>query len=315
MSAYSMSAIIPSYNSARWIAEAVKSALAQTLKPSEIIVVDDGSTDETARVLDPYVKRGAVEYVFQQNAGVAAARNAAITRATGELIAFLDADDVWHPRKLELQQAVLSARPELAMLGSATYPWPGDLPEIAGAVSDAQVRFVSWSRLAVRNYFTTSSVVVRRSALGALGSAPFDPNLHGPEDYDLWLRVGERWETGNLNLPLTGYRSHLSGLGNQPETMRAGMSRILEKLDHGGAWKRTNVPLLRRKAHAYAHYSWAYMYGAAGWQRTALANVLRSLATYPIPFGADEIKLPGARVRLLAVILLRLMRLKSPERE
>src|SRR5712675_1199611 len=96
-----VSVIIPTYNSGRLVVEAVESALAQTLAPAEILVVDDGSTDDTR---DRLAKFGPpVSYIHQENQGVAAARNRGIRAATGDLVAFLDADDVWHPKKLERQ--------------------------------------------------------------------------------------------------------------------------------------------------------------------------------------------------------------------
>ncbi|HEX3110532.1 MAG TPA: glycosyltransferase family A protein, partial [Thermoanaerobaculia bacterium] len=97
----SVSVVIPSYNYARYLGEAIDSALGQTLPPLEVIVVDDGSTDDTPAVLAAYGDR--IRVLRQKNAGVAVARNSGIAAARGECVAFLDADDVWLPRKLELQ--------------------------------------------------------------------------------------------------------------------------------------------------------------------------------------------------------------------
>ncbi len=101
-----VSVVIPTYNAASWIAETLESVLAQTVQPAEIIVVDDGSTDDTAVVLDPYQNR--IRHICQDNAGVSAARNRAIEAANGEFIAFLDSDDIWHPQKLEYQMDVFA---------------------------------------------------------------------------------------------------------------------------------------------------------------------------------------------------------------
>ena len=97
--------IIPTYNCGPFVAEAVDSVLAQTLPPAGIIVVDDGSSDDTPQRLERY--RGLIQYVTQRNQGVSAARNRGLLLADTEFVAFLDADDVWHPRKLELQMAAL----------------------------------------------------------------------------------------------------------------------------------------------------------------------------------------------------------------
>jgi glycosyltransferase involved in cell wall biosynthesis len=309
----SVSVVIPSYNGGRWVAEAVESVLAQTSPAGQIIVVDDGSTDDTRARLEGYRERG-VEYVYQENRGVAAARNAGVERVRGELIAFLDADDWWHPRKLEIQCEVMGRRADLGMLGTGVFDWPGKVESVRG---EGEVNGVEFGELAVKNYFTTSSVVVRRSVLEGVGDGsgrPFDTELHGPEDFDLWLRIVERAGAGNLSLPLTGYRTVEGSLGKRAVSMEAGMRRILEKMDARGSWKRMGGGrMLRAKAWAYFRYSCAYLYGAGGHHGSAAWRVLRSMARYPVPFGRSEVRMPLARPKLLGMSLMRLMRLRRWE--
>src|SRR5436190_9018266 len=109
-----VSVVIPTYNYARYLGAAIDSALQQTHAPLEVIVVDDGSTDDTPRLLDGYGDR--IRVIRQKNSGVAAARNAGVREARGELIAFLDSDDLWKPRKLELQIARFEADPGLGLV-------------------------------------------------------------------------------------------------------------------------------------------------------------------------------------------------------
>ena len=310
----SISVIIPSYNSARWVAEAVESALAQTLTPAQIIVIDDGSKDDTAMVLKPYVDCGAVKYLFQENRGVAAARNTGIAHATTELIAFLDSDDVWHPRKLELQSAALGQRPELGMLGTAVFDWPGAVPEAPNVAGNLDVDQVRWDQLIVRNYFTTSSLLVRQCVLDNASALPFDVNLRGPEDYDLWLRIAERHAVGNLTARLTGYREVVGSLGKQVKTMEEGVERVLAKAGQRGAWNRPGGGHLRRKAYAYFYCTCGYMHGAAGNQGLAASRILKSMFSYPLPFRRTEVSGAWTRPKLLAVSVLRMARLKAPER-
>ena len=108
-----VSVLIPVYNCAPWIAAAIESVLAQTYQDFEIIVADDGSTDQTVQIVQRYPR---VQYLFQPHSGISAARNLALSKARGELIAFLDADDLWAPNKLALQVSYLDAHPECKII-------------------------------------------------------------------------------------------------------------------------------------------------------------------------------------------------------
>jgi glycosyltransferase involved in cell wall biosynthesis len=302
-----VSVVIPAYNCAAWIAEALDSVLLQTVPPRQIIVVDDGSSDQTPDVVRPYV--GRVQYVHQENRGVSAARNRGIHAAREEFVAFLDADDVWHPRKLELQLRAFERRPELGILSCPTYRWPGGaLPELAPEPA-LPVRPVRWEQVVVRNRLNTSAVMVRREVLRRAG--PFDRGLHGPEDRDLWLRVLEIAPGATLEIPLSGYRITPAGISRDADRCRQGMLRILAKLDARRAWR--GRWLLRRRAYAYLNHSCAYLYTAQRRQGRALACALRSLAWYPWPLGAGEAEAPLERPRRAAVVALRWLGLKSPD--
>lgn len=300
-----VSVVIPTFNSGDLVNEAVESVFAQTAPPAEVVVVDDGSTDGTPKRLAPYGDR--ICYLFQNNKGVAAARNSGIRHTRSELIAFLDADDIWHPRKLEFQLDVLAKNPDLGLLGTGIFDWPAPaVPAVAGPPAEPVV-LVPWRELMVKNYFVTSSVLVRRNLLEKAGL--FDTALHGPEDYDLWSRIAELTAVANLYLPLTGYRNVAGSLSQQAHTMQEGLQHILRKLDKRKAWK--GHWLLRRKACSYFNYSCAYMHGAAGSQRAALRRLLDSLAWYPFPYRRGEVRMPFARPRLLVAILLRLLRMRE----
>jgi glycosyltransferase involved in cell wall biosynthesis len=291
-----VSVVIPTYNSAALVEEAVRSALAQTMPPAEVIVVDDGSTDDTADRLADFGPP--VRVIRQANGGVSSARNRALAAATGDLIAFLDADDVWHPDKLRRQLEVLAARPELGLLGTLTVAWPGAFPD---ALPEGAVVRVRLDDLVVRNHFVTSSMIIRRACVERVGA--FDSDLSGPEDYDYWLRAAAIAPAAQLHLPLTGYRDVGGSLSKQALRMEAGMRRILGKLERSGVFHgRTR---LRRKAWAYFHYSCAYMHGAAGHRTAALQNAVQSLWQYPAPFGRDEVRVPFGRARLVVAAVRR----------
>src|SRR5258706_4512593 len=302
MNIATVSVIIPTFNSAALVAAAVDSALAQTTLPTEILVIDDGSTDDTRQRLCCYGDR--LEYLHQQNRGVAAARNRGLKEATGEFIAFLDADDVWHPKKLERQLAAMTANPDISLLGTSTSDWPAHPP--ADTHDTSAIHLMPWQKLAVKNHLVTSSVIVRRAALARVGN--FDTALQGPEDHDLWLRIAEIATVAILDAPLTGYRDAPGSLSRQAATMIAGIRQILRKLDQRGVWK--DQPWLRRKAYGYCDYSCAYMAGAAGSPGRALGDLARSMLWYPLPYGRSEVRFPLARLRMLPMNLARLLRLR-----
>jgi glycosyltransferase involved in cell wall biosynthesis len=297
--------IIPAYNSARFIEDAIESALRQSIPPTQVIVVDDGSTDDTELILRSYV--GRITVICQPNQGAAAARNAGLCIATGQYVAFLDADDVWHPRKLELQLDALRRRPELEILGTDTFDYPCAVPtEITAAPRFEEIPL---DRLLVRNYFASSSVVVRRETI--LRFNGFDTTMPIAEDFDLWQRIAQVGVVANLRSPLTGYRPVPGSLSRQPAGVEQGIRRIVRKLDERNAWR--GRYWLRCKAISHLHYSVAYLHGAAGRHGLALWKMLQSLVWYPLPYRRSEAGLTLGRPRRAMVMSLRLLGLKRPE--
>jgi glycosyltransferase involved in cell wall biosynthesis len=299
--------VVPTYNNGHLIGDALTSVLAQTARPEVVIVIDDGSTDDTADRVARFSTH--VRYIHQLNQGVAAARNRGQREARSEFVAFLDADDVWHPRKLEIQLSFLHARPDFGLLGTGTYPWTGGATrEWPGEPGAARLVPVPWERLVVRNAFATSSVVVRRAVLDRVGE--FDTRLQGPEDHDLWLRVAEATPTGNVDFPLTGYRDVPGSLSKHARRMEEGMLRIIAKLGERGAWRGRS--LLRCKACSMVYHQSAYMYGQVGAHMTAVGRSLRSLACYPWPYRSGECKVAFERPKWLARSLLNLFGWPDP---
>jgi glycosyltransferase involved in cell wall biosynthesis len=304
-----ISVVIPSYNCGRHLCEAIASVLRQSLPPRQIIVIDDGSSDDTAQQVRPYLDR--VTYIRQENRGVSAARNRGIAEAREAFIAFLDADDVWHRQKTALQMRLFQERPELGILSTPTYDWPKDVePVVEPPVGELPVQSVTWEQVVVRNRINTSSVIVRRDVLVRAG--PFDEAMQGPEDRDLWLRILELAPGASLQIPLSGYRITPGGISQNAGKCRDGMLRILRKLSDRGVWR--GRPMLRRRAHAYVNHTCAYLYSAGGDQWMALACAVKSLAWYPLAFpDCDELE-PFERLRRAAVIALRAVRLKGTDR-
>ncbi len=175
-SASTASVVIPAYNSAGCIRRAIDSALAQTLPPLEIIVVDDGSKDDTAAVVGAY--SDPVRLIRQANGGPGAARNHGARVARGEWIGLLDADDAWLPHKLATQ--LLFTRSDKTGVVHAAV--------LSGATQDIPER-ATFERLWSRNVVKTSTVLVRKSAFEQVGGFDEDRALIGVEDYNLWLRL------------------------------------------------------------------------------------------------------------------------------
>ncbi len=185
-----VSVVIPTYNCAAYLPSCLDAVFAQTWRDFEVIVVDDGSTDDTEAALRPW--RGEIRYIRQANAGVAAARNAGIRISSGSLVAFLDADDVWAKRKLELQLAALTREPEAGLVCSDFSIVNADRTVVdsyfrqRGGYETGRV----FARL-VRNCFIfTSTVILQRSFIDTLGA--FDQSISYCDDYNMWLRAALR---------------------------------------------------------------------------------------------------------------------------
>jgi glycosyltransferase involved in cell wall biosynthesis len=210
-----ISVVIPSYNSAAYLPDAIDSALNQTTDPLEVIVVNDGSTDETARILERY--QGRVVSISQENRGLSAARNRGIAAARGDLIAFLDADDIWLPEKLEKQLACLGQYPQAALVHSQLYYWDAQTGEKSIERHRGRHEFSGrcYDRLFFRSGVIPSTMIVRSDCLAHVGG--FDEEIRRPtsQDYDLCLRIARHYEFGFVDEPLILYRRHASNFTNQ----------------------------------------------------------------------------------------------------
>lgn len=199
-----VSVVIPAYNSAPFLRETIESVLGQTYSNLEIIVIDDGSTDDTERVMQTFGSR--VSYVKQENQGVSAARNHGIKLARARYVAFLDSDDLWVPQKLAEQIPLLDEDPEIGLVysdwavvsehGVVQPSFHSERPAASGHV---------FNELVETGFILTSGTVVRRSCLDEVGD--FDESLSIVQDYDLWLRICYRWKVAVTNKALVTKRS------------------------------------------------------------------------------------------------------------
>lgn len=293
-----VSVVIPTYNYGRYVTEAVDSALAQTYRPVEVIVVDDGSTDDTRERLSGYGDR--IRYVYQENAGLSAARNTGIRNASGGFVAFLDSDDAFHPRKLQVQMGTFARDPSLGLVGTLSF---SDEPRVWAdvPVAPASVRKITLDEKVVLTRFSPSSAVARRECFEAVGD--FDTSLRSVEDRDMWIRIAARYPVARVELPLTWYRltpgSMSRNAGRMEHAERVVLDKAFRMPELAGRWK------LRRRAWGYARSSWGYMHQQAGNRWTAVGHLARSILGYPLPYGREEVRYPLGRLRLLLATLVK----------
>jgi len=222
--AWTVSVVIPAYNCAAFVSEAVESALGQTLAPADVIVVDDGSTDGTAAVLQRF--GGRIRVVSQPNRGLPAARNAGAAVATGTWIAFLDADDTWLPEKLAHQQAV-AGDAALVYTDRFNVGDRGTLPAVQGHRLELYEGDIFLPLLLLGNHLTASSVVVRADVFRAVGG--FAEHLRAAEDWDLWVRIAEAHAVAACHEPLVRYRYHGTQMSGDPRRMRDARRQVVER--------------------------------------------------------------------------------------
>jgi glycosyltransferase involved in cell wall biosynthesis len=187
-----ISVVIPTYNSAATIKATLDSVMAQTASPHEILVMDDGSTDNTLALLKGY--EGRITIFSQLNQGVAQARNVLCRHVRGDLVAFLDHDDVWHPNYLAAQQSLFEKYPAAVAFftghenfqGYDNYNWSKSSSSRPSPVEIIKpIRFLNWYHTAPGPFVSMSFCCVPRKWLGELGDQPFCPQLSGVDDYHL----------------------------------------------------------------------------------------------------------------------------------
>jgi glycosyltransferase involved in cell wall biosynthesis len=230
----SFSIVMPAYNSEATIDVAIESALRQTRSNFELIVVDDGSTDNTVARVERHLDAGRIKLITQPNLGASAARNAAIAESVGEYVTLLDSDDVWLPRYLEVMEETLHANPQAAVAFTDAWVLNDDIKKIA-----RRTAMSAWSpstdpsepaaflrALLEHGNFVYASATVRRSVLVDVGG--FREALPASVDYELWLRIaasGHRF----IRCPeiLAVYRLRAGQITSNPARMERALSEVL----------------------------------------------------------------------------------------
>lgn len=210
-----VSVVIPSYNCEKYIAETISSVLAQTYGDLEVLVVDDGSTDNTRGIVSAF--GSPVRLITQSNSGVCVARNRGAKEAKGEFICFMDHDDYWFSDKLALQIDAMSSHPECGVVFASFILWnqdaTGSFPasnsfDLSQYPEGEDPEYSGWiyHQFLLDCWMLTSTAMFRREVFERCGT--FDETLPYSEDWDLWLRISREYQFIKLKRPNTLYRQH-----------------------------------------------------------------------------------------------------------
>lgn len=214
---FRISVVIPAYNAAAFLPRCLESVFAQTLKPKEVIVVDDGSTDNTAALAAGLGAR----VISRRNGGISAARNTGIQNASSEWIALLDADDLWAPTKLERQVACIRPETVLVYTGVRLFDDSGvrcERPAVDAILARKMLRY--------RNSITPSAVLARRDML--LRGGGFREDIRACEDWELWVRLLRLGQFEAVADPLTNYYVYPGSISANPDVMIEGLDRFID---------------------------------------------------------------------------------------
>ena len=247
-----VSVILPTYNRYAFVGQAIDSVLNQTYTDYELIVVDDGSTDNTPALLYQYGDR--INVIRQENRGVSAARNSGIRSASGNAIALLDSDDYWLPKKLEEQVAFFEAHPD-ALICQTEELWFRNGKRVNPKKRHRKPSGMIFEKSLPLCLVSPSAVMIRKLLLDEVGL--FDETLPACEDYDLWLRIAWRYPVYLIDAPLIvkqgGHADQLSGM---PELDKYRIQALLKILKHDGLSEKQRhaaQAMLEKKCRIYAN--------------------------------------------------------------
>jgi glycosyltransferase involved in cell wall biosynthesis len=273
--------IIPAFNAAKYLPTAIESVISQTFGDWQILLVDDGSTDNTKEVVAPFLDRLGfrIRYIHQNNRGLPAARNTAIRASTSEFLALLDADDVWLPSRLEESLKVLVDRPQAGLAYGLTRTidpegrlygtiWAGNSTNREGKIA---------THIYTRKVeLPCPTITFRRQCIDEVGV--FDEAMSATEDRDLWLRIAFRYEIAFVPKLLAYYRLSPNSMSADPQRMfQAQLHFINKHYGSEGCGLRS-----RRIALARAYKQRAEVLKNRGRSWASLSSALRAVTIYPL---------------------------------
>jgi glycosyltransferase involved in cell wall biosynthesis len=281
-----VSVIIPTFNSGQYIKAALESVFNQTYKNIEVIVVDDGSTDNTRVVLEAFMKQ--IKYIYKENGGPASARNRGVKEAKGEFIAFLDADDMWLPEKIELQFGVFVKDQRIGLVSCNHH----QIDEKGQILEESKhIHYLSqkvlFNVLLVKNVVSGgSNAIIKKECFDKVGL--FDEHLHGTEDWDMWLRIAKYYDVKFVEQPLVKImvrQNSISGTTNADKMLENEL-RVLDKLFNSKDIKFNWY--LKNRSYCYRYFCAAWAFWDARERSKAKKYILKSLFTNPFYFITNK---------------------------
>ena len=270
-----VSVIIPAYNNADLTIKTVKSVLTQTYENIEIIVVDDGSTDDTKNKLKLF--GDGIHYIYKQNGGACSARNVGIKQATGEYIAPIDCDDIFYPEKIAKSVECLEKKSDYGFVYTDAYFINRDDNVISNhQISNRPASGWIAPRLILKNFICNSTVVIRKECFEEVGF--FDETIFIPADWDMWLRVSEKYKVAYIDDKLTGYRLTDNYIASNMETAIKETVYVLNK-----AFVRNNRISrgLKKKCLSNVYFSYGLDYAVIQDFKKSRETLLRGVLNKP----------------------------------
>lgn len=296
MESKEISVVIPAYNASSHISETIESILRQSSPVGEIIVIDDGSTDNTCEILDKYNE--SIRLIKKENGGVSSARNLGIREAKGSWLAFVDSDDVWHPDKISLQVSALNLNENCILVYSGFKAWS---PDEAGKYIEPKELFVYKPSLKIdenlsgwiyhlmllTNYVLTSSCLVKKSSVCDVGL--FDESLPVAEDWKLFIKLSRQGEFIKIDSPLVLYRQTHSSLTKSLSSKDYASELIDSFIDKYGyenhiGQRAKSLDLSKRRFQT--RFNYGYLAMKLGLYRKAFLSIFKAVCHYPFYFNA-----------------------------
>ena len=256
MSSVKASVIVAVYNGAKTLTQTIESILSQTYDDFELLLIDDGSTDESKNLIEKYLEDERVKYFKKQNGGVASARNFGIARATGEVIGFCDQDDQWLPQKLE-KQIPLFSDPDVGLV----YSWVDIDRHGKRECSTPEFEGECFEALLNRNFVSCCTAMVRRTVLNIFYCLDEIRDLHGVDDRHLWLKVARISKLAVAKTPLAIYFIHGENYSLDNKKMLIADLSCIEKIASIEDLTPREKSLCKNaKYNAYKHYANNFLY-------------------------------------------------------